>query len=428
MTFFQSVLEYFRDFSFQLFVAELIYCMSLKRRKYFPVRFIFFAVVMCVIPFAFDIYAFPFFSIGWMNCSFFIVYFISIFLIRLCFDVSLLNAVFLSTAAYATQHCAHSAALVLISLILPGSDIMSFIRISSLIIVYTAFYFIFARRISRYEYDVKFDNIKVILLSVIIILIVNVLNLWASEVNGQQNAIVRIYAALICIFMLSVQFGMFEQSRLEKEKQDIERIIELQGKQQQISKDATETINILCHDLKKSLLKIYSLDQTEKERAVLLKQTIENYEENAKTGNEMLDVVLTENIFRCKKYHIQFSYMVDGEKLSFMEPYDVYAVFTNVLNNAMESVIKTEDESKRIVSLRISEKDGFLCIYIENYCSEDIEFADGLPVSTKEDKRFHGFGVRSIKYVVDKYKGNLIMGKEDNMFFVKIIFILKDNK
>ena len=51
-----------------------------------------------------------------------------------------------------------------------------------------------------------------------------------------------------------------------------------------------------------------------------------------------------------------------------------------------------------------------------------MEFADGLPVTTKEDKNFHGFGVRSIRYLVEKYRGDMLMRAEEERFFVDILF------
>lgn len=46
----------------------------------------------------------------------------------------------------------------------------------------------------------------------------------------------------------------------------------------------------------------------------------------------------------------------------------------------------------------------------------------GLPLTTKEDKNFHGFGVRSIWYIVEKYKGDLLMRTSQERFLVDILF------
>ena len=43
-------------------------------------------------------------------------------------------------------------------------------------------------------------------------------------------------------------------------------------------------------------------------------------------------------------------------------------------------------------------------LHIENYCEDELEFRNGLPVSTKGDDNYHGFGMKSIQYVVEKYE------------------------
>ena len=114
--------------------------------------------------------------------------------------------------------------------------------------------------------------------------------------------------------------------------------------------------------------------------------------------------------------------MIDGKTISFMNSTDVYALFGNLLDNAIESVLKEPDEEKRIISLLVSEKNGGTYIHMENYCGEPVTFENGFPVTTKNDKAYHGFGVRSIRYLADKYEGNLLMRMEKERFITDILF------
>ena len=60
--------------------------------------------------------------------------------------------------------------------------------------------------------------------------------------------------------------------------------------------------------------------------------------------------------------------------------------------------------------------------YLMKILCEEIEFEDGLPLTTKGDRDYYGFGVRSIRYITQKYNGNLLMHAENNKFFTDIIF------
>lgn len=95
--------------------------------------------------------------------------------------------------------------------------------------------------------------------------------------------------------------------------------------------------------------------------------------------------------------------MVDGGLLDFMDVMDVSALFGNMLDNAIESAEKQKEE-KRLVGLYISREKQFLKIRTENYCDEKIRFKNGMPVTTKKDKRFHGYGMKSMQKTVEKIR------------------------
>ena len=63
-----------------------------------------------------------------------------------------------------------------------------------------------------------------------------------------------------------------------------------------------------------------------------------------------------------------------------------------------------------------------LGIHIENYCEEELRFQNGLPLSTKGDANYHGFGLKSIWHVVEKYGGNIVVSFENRIFSLDTIF------
>ena len=62
---------------------------------------------------------------------------------------------------------------------------------------------------------------------------------------------------------------------------------------------------------------------------------------------------------------------------------------------------------------------------ISNHLTERVTFCDELPQTTKADKDYHGFGVRSMRYVVEKYGGNMVFEVTDDTFTVNAIFPVK---
>ena len=61
-------------------------------------------------------------------------------------------------------------------------------------------------------------------------------------------------------------------------------------------------------------------------------------------------------------------------------------------------------------------------MHMDNNCTVPPEFKNGLPQSTKDDSEYHGFGTKSIKNIVHKYSGELLMSVNDGRFNLDILF------
>ena len=99
---------------------------------------------------------------------------------------------------------------------------------------------------------------------------------------------------------------------------------------------------------------------------------------------------------------------------------DVYTIFGNAIDNAIESVSGLTAPEKRAIAVSVWSKSGLLLIQFENYYEKELRFEDGIPATTKADKNDHGFGIRSIGYTVKKYGGHLSISAEDHLFLLSI--------
>ena len=117
------------------------------------------------------------------------------------------------------------------------------------------------------------------------------------------------------------------------------------------------------------------------------------------------------------------SYIVDGKALSFMKDSDIYSLFGNAIDNAVEYLL-TVDESKRFIRINIKEIGKNLSIHIENYFEGNVTFKDGLPLTTKSDKNYHGFGMVSMRELVSSYEGDLFVKVKDGLFLLDILIPL----
>lgn len=190
-----------------------------------------------------------------------------------------------------------------------------------------------------------------------------------------------------------------------------------------LTQENIEIINRKCHDLKHQL-DLYGAAPPDADRAEYLqelKNSIQIYDSSIQTGNKALDAVLMEKSLLFNRFSVDFSYIVDGACLSFMKNSDVFTLFGNALDNAFESLQAEKPENRAIV-LKVNKHGKLVSICLENFCSRELQFEDGLPVSTKQNNGYHGFGMKSIRYVVQKYKGEMLVYKKERRFVLEILF------
>ncbi len=106
--------------------------------------------------------------------------------------------------------------------------------------------------------------------------------------------------------------------------------------------------------------------------------------------------------------------------MSFMEVMDIFSLFGNILDNAIEHQ-STLAPDKRFIHLSVRSANQLLLIHAENYFEGELVMRDGIPVTTKEDKNYHGYGMRSIRRIVEKYSGNFSISTEDQLFQIDIM-------
>ncbi|HIW03762.1 MAG TPA: ATP-binding protein [Firmicutes bacterium] len=115
--------------------------------------------------------------------------------------------------------------------------------------------------------------------------------------------------------------------------------------------------------------------------------------------------------------------MADGAALSFMNEVDLYTLFGNAFDNAIEAVKKTEP-SRRVISLSVTRAGQMLSVSMRNYYSGDVHMNGGLPETTKADREFHGYGLQSIKRITEKYGGNVQITARDGIFNLGLLFFM----
>ena len=192
--------------------------------------------------------------------------------------------------------------------------------------------------------------------------------------------------------------------------------------QYQLARENIAVINQKVHDLKHQVRAIRDASKEDLDRYLEeVEESVQIYESMIQTGNEVLDTILTEKSLYCQARGIQVSCVADGRQMQFINTVDLYAILGNAIDNAIEEVSEFREKEKRQIDVLIYRQQQFLVIHIINPMRGTLQYEEGIPVTTKSDRRIHGFGLRSIKYMLKKYDGFLNLSAEDGVFSLMML-------
>jgi sensor histidine kinase regulating citrate/malate metabolism len=234
---------------------------------------------------------------------------------------------------------------------------------------------------------------------------------------------IRTLVDIAGIMILYVYQSRICELLAEKELRNIHSMLKAQYDKYRGYQTTFDMINMKYHDLKHQIAGLRSemSDEERKKWIDTLEQELESYSPELQTGNSVLDTLIAGKMMNCRANNIKITCVADGNILDFMHVADICTVFGNALDNAIESVSLIEDPEKRLIHMAISPKKNFVLIQINNYCENRITMKNGYPVTTKADKGNHGFGLKSIRYTLEKYHGTVNFDIKDNWFELKML-------
>jgi hypothetical protein len=244
--------------------------------------------------------------------------------------------------------------------------------------------------------------------------------------NNIIMAVLIVGGQLYCLTVMYLQQTLFTKSSMRNELETLNLLLKSKKEQYELSKETIQIINQKCHNLKHQIAAFRHIVQEDKRNEFIreIENSVDIYDSMVHTENEALDVILTEKSLYCKKNGIHINCVADGKQMGFIEPVDLYTIFGNALDNAIESVMKIENKDKRFIDVSVHVKQKFLVISIINPFEENLEFHDGLPLSTKPSDGYHGYGLKSIRYAVSKYNGYITIDEKNKCFTLTILIPL----
>jgi len=242
-----------------------------------------------------------------------------------------------------------------------------------------------------------------------------------SGVSPQGIYYIRTLVDLAGLLILSLHYRQMQDAALRAELAAMDHTLHRQYDQYKQSKENIRLLNRRYHDLKMQVAAIRA-ERDPGEQAQLLDELesgLAKFEAENKTGNPVLDTILTTKSLYCAQHGITLTCVADGRLLDFLSAMEISTIFGTLLDNAVDSVRPLEKE-RRLIRLAVFAQKGFLMIRCENTYAGVIDFNDGLPVSAKPAEQ-RSYGLKSVRTVAEKYGGSMTAHTEDGWFYARVL-------
>ena len=192
-----------------------------------------------------------------------------------------------------------------------------------------------------------------------------------------------------------------------------------QYEQYKQSKENIRLINRRYHELKMQIAAIRAERDHAKQDVALaaMESGIRQYEAENKTGNPVLDTLLTAKSMDCQEKQIQMTSVADGRALNFLTTREICTIVGTALDNAIESCATEPDPEKRLIKVAVYSQGGFAMLRFEHYTEAAPALAaDGLPQQ--------GSDLKSVRTTAQQHGGSMTLHWENNWCTLRILFPL----
>ena len=332
-------------------------------------------------------------------------FFLMFLYVFLCADVSTKGAVYGTVAAF--LHAELAASLEwqlhfwLLRRIPLGSAFSVLLLVTVYLIVFSLFYYLSRRHITE-EFINGLTWKEVTSISILMLFVFAFSNLSfflsGSPFSGRVQEDIFAIRTLADGFGIAVYWGFqinISELLTQKELYAMRHVLSSQYEQFRNYQESDEMLHMMQHDLK------HQIEQ--------------------RTGNAVFDTILSAKLRKARQLDVRITCVADGALLNKLHVTDICTIFGNALDNALESVVMIPDPQKRLIHVSVSAQKNFIFINIANTLGTDLIESEDSLLTTKEDKKNHGYGLKGIRYAVGKYGGHVTYKAEDGWFRLNIL-------
>ncbi|MCM1298559.1 MAG: GHKL domain-containing protein [Firmicutes bacterium] len=236
-----------------------------------------------------------------------------------------------------------------------------------------------------------------------------------------------VFINILCLYITA---GLNEMRKREEQLITDKRRSEYGQKYAQAVKEQYEQTRRLRHDIKQyaaamqALIKSGKLSEAER-LAEMQTENLSKIETVINVENDFLNAILNSKLTFAKSKGIDVICSIENG-ISAADDIDLCNLIGNLLDNAICAAEKCDAEA-RLIEIEISSVGRKLTVIVRNSIQASVLAENPGLKSTKADNAQHGFGIKTVKYITEKYNGNYDFYEEGSMFISRVELRSEDN-
>lgn len=256
---------------------------------------------------------------------------------------------------------------------------------------------------------------------------------WMLQTNKVLNLKMGLFDSILsiaCVFICCTVYFFLRLREIQREQDYIHLENKLLKKNYQVAEESYESNARLYHDMRNHFLVLQNyLEEGKVPEAQQYLKKLGNDSMNASierwTGVEAIDYILSQKLDSAKKNGIKSEIHAEYPKDCGIDPVDLCTILTNLLDNAIEACIRQPEGYERKLAVTIRRIHQFIIIRIANSAATAPVIKNGYLVTSKQDGRFHGWGMKSVKAAVERCHGTFEYEYKESLFMVSVMIFYR---
>lgn len=279
----------------------------------------------------------------------------------------------------------------------------------------------------------KSKNIRLNILYWKLLTIVVIVFYFAYRILLQFYLGMKLNQTLVYIILLSLVLSVigiavivYYISELEHKQQETQfslQKLEMEQSNYQQLNNVSKEIKIMKHDLKHDYALIENYLK-EKEYSKIMKivesrmQEVQEVTTTINSNNNIINAIINYKMMIANSKNIKINYEINVSSKEYMKDYHLNELLSNLLDNAIDNCSKNDPKIEVFI-----EEDVFLYLEVINKINDSV-LNKNPDLRTSKLGGNHGHGIKSVKRIVNEYRGSVKFFEKDNKFHASIIIPL----